>query len=71
MVQYMFGLSHRGVEQFLPCLDCRSSRSSIERDVAAAGQKATMLHQAAPRMRVRVLARIIHDASLKGKSGAW
>ena len=55
VILYMLGLSYRGVEQFLPCLDCCGSKSSIERDVTEAGQKATELHRSAPRMRVRVL----------------
>ena len=55
VVLYMFGLSYRSVEKFLPLLDCIGSRSSIERDVAAAGQKAKRLHFAAPRIHVRVL----------------
>jgi len=55
VVLYMFGLSHRRVEQFLPLLGCNGSRSSIERDVADAGQNAKQLHRCAPRMRVKVL----------------
>lgn len=55
VILYMLGLSYRAVEQFLPCLDCVGSKSSIERDVAAVGRKAIDLHGAAPRMRVRVL----------------
>ena len=51
----MLGLSYRSVEQFLPCLDCRGGKSSIERDLAAAGQQARSLHEAAPPMDVRVL----------------
>jgi hypothetical protein len=51
----MLGLSYRNTAQFLGCLDCRSSKSSIERDVAAAGRKARHLHQTAPRMKVSVL----------------
>jgi len=35
----MLGLSYRDVEQFLPVLDCRGSKSSIERDVAEAGNQ--------------------------------
>ena len=38
VVLYMLGVSYRAVETFLPCLDCRGGKSSIERDVAAAGQ---------------------------------
>jgi hypothetical protein len=52
---YMCGLSYRQAETILWMLDCRGSKSSIERDVAQAGQKAREFHQAAPRMRVRVL----------------
>jgi hypothetical protein len=36
-------------------LGCSGSKSSIERDVAAAGQKAKALHLQSPRTRVRVL----------------
>lgn len=55
VILYMLGLSYRAVEQFLPCLDCCGTKSSIERDVTEAGQKATELHLSAPRVRVRVL----------------
>jgi transposase-like protein len=52
---YMLGLNYRSVQQLLPCLECKGSKSRIERDVAKAGQKARDLHIAAPPMRVRVL----------------
>ena len=55
VVLYMLGLSYRGVERFLPLLDCRGSKSSIERDVTAAGQRAGELHRQSPGVRVRVL----------------
>jgi len=55
VVLYMLGLSYRGVEQFLPLLGCRGGKSTIERDVAIAGQQAQGLHRNAPRMHVRVL----------------
>jgi hypothetical protein len=55
VVLYMLGLSDRGVEKFLPLLDCRGGKSSIDRDVMAAGERAHDLHRQAPRMRVRVL----------------
>jgi len=55
VVLYMLGLSYRGVQQFLPLLGCRGSKSGIERDVTDAGQQACALHRQAPRMRVRVL----------------
>jgi len=67
VVLYMFGLSYRSVEKFLPFLDCIGSKSSIERDVAAAGQKAGGLHFAAPRMRVRVLGVDGTGAKMAGK----
>lgn len=52
---YMLGLSYRGVATFLRALECPAGKSSIERDVAAAGQKARALHEEAPGARVRVL----------------
>jgi hypothetical protein len=52
---YMLGLSYRNVEAFLPCLDCRTGKSTVERDVAAAGQQARTLHHEAPPLRVRVV----------------
>lgn len=55
VILYMLGLSYRAVEQFLPCLDCCGTKSSIERDVTEAGHKAMDLHLSAPRVRVRVL----------------
>lgn len=55
VVAYMLGMSYRAVEAFLPLLDCRGGKSSIERDVAGAGQKAQELHRQAPRMKVGVL----------------
>ncbi len=39
----------------MPCLDCCGGKSSIERDLAHAGQQARAYHEAAPGMRVRVL----------------
>ena len=68
VVLYMFGLSYRAVEKFMPLLDCRGSKSSIERDVAEAGQKAKTLHFSAPRMRVRVLGVDGTGAKMAGSS---
>jgi hypothetical protein len=70
VVLYMFGLSHRSVEQFLPLLGCNGSRSSIERDVAAAGQNAKRLHLCAPKMHVKVLGVDGTGAKMAGKSRA-
>jgi len=67
VILYMFGLSYRSVEKFLPLLDCRGSKSTIERDVAAAGQKVKALHLSAPRMRVRVLGADGTGARMAGK----
>jgi hypothetical protein len=64
----MLGLSYRGVEQFLPCLDCRGGKSSIERDLAAAGQEARKLHEAAPEMHVRVLGVDGTGATMAGRN---
>jgi len=52
---YMLGLSYRSVEAFLRCMDCPAGKSTVERDVTEAGQKARVLHREAPRMRVRIL----------------
>jgi transposase-like protein len=65
---YMFGLSYRSVEKFLPLLSCKGSRSSIERDVSVAGQKAKAMHLSAPRMRVRVLGVDGTGARMAGKN---
>lgn len=67
VVLYMFGLSYRSIEKFLMLLDCRGSKSSIERDVANAGQKARELHFQAPVMRVRVLGVDGTGAKMAGK----
>ena len=55
VVLYMFGLSYRSVERFLPLLGCPTGKSSIERDVGQAGQGAKGYHESAPRVRVRIL----------------
>jgi hypothetical protein len=70
VVLYMFGLSHRRVEQFLLLLGCNVSKSSIERDVADAGQKAKQLHRCAPKIRVNVLGVDGTGAKMAGKSRA-
>lgn len=67
VVLYMLGLSDRGVEKFLPLLDCRGGKSSIDRDVMAAGQRAQDLHHQAPRMRVRALGVDGTGAAMAGK----
>jgi hypothetical protein len=55
VVLYMLGLSCRAVERFLPLLECVGSKSGIERDVTAAGQRASDPHRQSPGIRVRVL----------------
>jgi transposase-like protein len=55
VVLYMFGLSYRSAEAFLRMLDWQASRSALERDVTEAGQAARSYHEAAPKVRVRVL----------------
>ncbi len=69
IVLYMFGLSYRAIEKFLPLLGCLSSKSSIERDVADAGQKVKALHFSAPRMQVRVLGVDGTGARMAGGNG--
>lgn len=70
VVLYMFGLSCRSVAKFMPLLDCRGSKSSIERDVFDSGQKARELHFIAPLMRVRVLGADGTGARMSGKARA-
>ncbi len=67
VVLYMFGLSYRAVEKFLPLLECQGSKSGIERDVRAAGQQARELHRQAPRMQVRVLGADGTGAAMAGR----
>lgn len=56
IILYMLGLSYRAVEMFLPCLDCCGGKSSIERDLDAAGLNAEAYHRSALKtLRVRVL----------------
>lgn len=55
VLAYMLGLSYRGVAMLLRALDSGGSKSTAERDVAEAGQKAQGLHQASRRLGVRVL----------------
>ena len=68
VVLYMLGLSYRGVQQFLPLLGCRGGKSSVERDVAAAGMQAGALHSQAPRMHVRVLGVDGTGAAMAGRA---
>jgi transposase-like protein len=66
---YMLGLSYRQVQTFLPLLECRGSKSSIERDVAVSGQKARQLHrEASGRVSVRVLGVDGTGAAMAGRS---
>ena len=67
VVLYMLGLSDRGVETFLPLLGCRGGKSSVDRDVKAAGQRARVLHAQAPRMHYRVLGVDGTGAAMAGK----
>lgn len=68
VIGHMLGLSYRSTAQFLGCLDCSSSKSSVERDVAAAGRQARRLHETAPRMRVRVLGVDGTGAAMAGRN---
>ena len=52
---YMLGMSYRHSSLFLAAFACPSSKSSIERDVASAGQAAEALHRSARQLGVRVL----------------
>jgi len=65
---YMLGLSYRCVERFLHAMQCRGSKSAVERDVDRAGQKARALHNRAPAMRVRILGVDGTGAKMAGKN---
>jgi len=69
IILYMLGLSYRGVETFLRCLDCVGGKSSIERDLALAGLNAESYHKAGMKMmRVRVLGVDGTGAAMAGKN---
>lgn len=52
----MMGMSYRDTERVLGAMECPSGKSSVERDVRAAGQKARQLHrQGYRKLRVRIL----------------
>ena len=55
LLLYMLGLSYRNTQAVLEGLECRSGKSSIERDVAVAGVEAQAMHRQAPPVGVRVL----------------
>jgi len=69
VVGYMLGLSYRGVTVLLRALGCGGSKSTAERDVAEAGQKAQGLHQASRRLGVRVLGVDGTGAAMAGRQG--
>ena len=66
---YMLGLSYRSVERFLYAMQWKGSKSTVERDVDRAGQKARALHNQAPRLRVRVLGVDGTGAKMAGENG--
>jgi hypothetical protein len=65
---YMLGLSYRKVEVFLRAWGCSSGKSSVERDVARAGQAAQRLHAGLPGVQVRVLGVDGTGAAMAGKN---
>lgn len=67
---YVLGLSYRQVAKVIRAFGCKGSKSSIERDVAAAGQKARQMHLQGPRMRVNILGVDGTGARMAGKKGA-
>lgn len=68
VILYLLGLSYRAVEKFLPCLECPTGKSSIERDVDEFGQRARQYHLSAPRMRIKVLGVDGTGAAMAGKN---
>ena len=67
---YVLGLSYRQVAKVIRALGCKGSKSSIERDVAVAGQKAKILHSQRPRLRVNILGVDGTGARIAGKKKA-
>jgi len=67
---YVLGFIYRQVAKVIRAFGCKGSKSSIERDVAAAGQKARKLHLQGPRMRVNILGVDGTGARMAGKKGA-
>ena len=68
VVLYMFGLSYRNAATFLGMLEWQGSKSALERDVAEAGHVARSYHEAAPKVRVRVLGVDGTGAAMAGRS---
>jgi len=67
---YVLGLSYRQVAKVIQALGCKGSKSSIERDVSVAGQKAEILHSQRPRLRVNILGVDGTGARMAGKKRA-
>jgi len=67
---YVLGLSYRHAARIIRAFGCQGSKSSIERDVAKAGQKARILRSQAPRLRVNILGVDGTGARMTGKKGA-
>jgi len=67
---YVLGLSYRHAARIIRAFGCKGSKSSIERDVANAGQKAKILRCQAPRMRVNILGVDGTGARLAGQKRA-
>ncbi|MCJ7620186.1 MAG: hypothetical protein MUP64_08220 [Anaerolineae bacterium] len=64
---YMMGLSYRRVEEALAAEGCPSGKSSVERDVKAAGEEARLRHREARQFPVRVLGVDGTGAAMAGK----
>lgn len=67
----MLGLSYRAVETFLLAFEWKGSKSSVERDVAQAGQKAKALHTQTPAMRVRILNQLLQHIERTWNRVSW
>jgi len=68
---YLWGPSYRQVEWLMEALGVRVGKSSVERDVAAAGAKAKVLHEAAPAVTVRGLGIDGTGNAKAGRKGGW
>ena len=65
---YMLGLSYRAVEAITASLECGVGKSTVERDVAEAGQKAEELHQAGARLKIKLVSVDGTGAAMAGQN---
>ena len=68
LLGYMLGMSYRGIATFVTALGCGVGKSTVDRDVAAAGRRVRRRREVAPGMRVRVLGVDGTGAAMAGRN---